>query len=69
LEGQKSPWISSKCEYNKVSVKPKDIEVSDPVTASTDKKQQKILIADAAILTATLTLWESNIGKLQLSDT
>ena len=54
-------------EYDKVSVEPTVIQVSDPVTVSTGKQKQEITIADA-ISTATLTLWESDIGKLQLCD-
>ena len=54
-------------EYDKVSVEAKVIQVSDPVTVSTGKQKQEITIADA-ISAATLTLWESDIGKLQLCD-
>lgn len=52
-------------KYHKVSLK--IIEVSDPVTVSTGKKKQAITIADATS-TAMLTLWESDIGSLELTD-
>lgn len=55
--------LEKKEEYDKVTVRIKVIKLHDPQTVGTGKIKQDVTIADATAK-ATLTLWESNVKKL-----
>ena len=56
--------LDSCSEYEKVTVKVKVNHLDTPVIVSGGKRKQNVIIADTTG-SATLTLWESDIGKLQ----
>ena len=54
-------------EYDKVSFKAKVFQINDPVTVSIGKQKQELTLADTNS-TATLMLSESDVGKLEVSN-
>ena len=55
--------IKRKDEYEKVSVKIKVLEVKEPITVSSGKKVQDVVVGDENS-TSRCTLWENDIGEL-----
>ena len=50
-------------QYDRVTLQATAIKVKDPITVSTGKQKQEIIVADATGCT-TLTLWEEDIGMI-----
>ena len=59
--------LPSKQEYDRVTVKVKMIDMRDPEKVGKNLRKQDVSISDATGV-ATLTLWESDINKVELEE-
>lgn len=58
--------LQSKNKYDKVNVKVKVIEISDPSTTSYGKEIQEVIVSDGTVSSVKCTLWEKFVGTLQV---